>query len=489
LATAVFPCFCIECETCGETGGLVIAAGDQPENIFVPVYFRQRYLFFYGAMILIGAINLLFQLKTLTVPYLFVCALGILFWLFCAIAAWQAYTLTQRGTLETLYATITLFFILHLVIIVIYLTGIMIDAGTINPYTYKGMNQRYYLSTGDFIRGISFDSPVTTAMICAFGLLFFLYRERYFLSVACMTGLLLIGSNLTDMFVFLVFIFMFVFRSNRAQKSLMVVFCCMFLVFVSKVSPQNNEYVVSFLYKQVGKAYYLPQVRTLTRDELKASPDSMLSAEQRRIKKGLLYIDSINAAATSATMLTVAKDTGRPFVTDTVRVRARQIFNEYRPTTVVRENESRFGAFLRMRYGTQEFDSLSKVHDWDKPGKSIAYAETIKFLRSHPGRMAFGAGVGNFSSRLAFKATGLNIAGSYPARYQYIHPYFMNDHLFLYLYYHAQWQMKHTAANTPDAAYNQLLGEYGVVGLLLFFVCYAGYFVRRRNRGGWVCHW
>jgi len=67
---------------------------------------------------------------------------------------------------------------LHIAVIFINLLLIIIETGSINPYTYKGLNQKYFISTGDAITGITFDSPVTTAFICAFGLLYFLYNVR-----------------------------------------------------------------------------------------------------------------------------------------------------------------------------------------------------------------------------------------------------------------------------------------------------------------------
>src|SRR5207302_6774921 len=54
------------------------------------------------------------------------------------------------------------------------------------------------------------------------------------------------------------------------------------------------------------------------------------------------------------------------------------------------------------------------------PGKIIAFQQTFQFLNQHPRRILTGNGMGNFSSKLALRATGLNYAGGYPKKFVYI---------------------------------------------------------------------
>lgn len=42
--------------------------------------------------------------------------------------------------------------------------------------------------------------------------------------------------------------------------------------------------------------------------------------------------------------------------------------------------------------------------------------------------------------------------------------------------------MFHSESNRPFSVYNQLLGEYGLVGFLLFILSYLWYFMKRLNR-------
>jgi len=73
----------------------------------------------------------------------------------------------------------------------------------------------------------------------------------------------------------------------------------------------------------------------------------------------------------------------------------------------------------------------------------------------------------------------LGIAGGYPANYVYINNDFERSQLSLYLEYFSRDSGLHSAVNTPNSVYIQLLGEYGAGGLLIFVCCYALYFLRR----------
>jgi hypothetical protein len=48
------------------------------------------------------------------------------------------------------------------------------------------------------------------------------------------------------------------------------------------------------------------------------------------------------------------------------------------------------------------------------PGKIIALQQTFRFFQLHPQKVITGTGIGNFSSKLAFRATALKIAGDIP---------------------------------------------------------------------------
>jgi len=93
-----------------------------------------------------------------------------------------------------------------------------------------------------------------------------------------------------------------------------------------------------------------------------------------------------------------------------------------------------------------------------------------------------GAGMGNFSSKLAFRATGLGFAGGYPAKYVYINPGFFANHLDLYLNFFSKNSGQHSLTNSPYAVYDQLLGEYGLLGLFAFLFYYLFFFAKHYKK-------
>ena len=73
-------------------------------------------------------------------------------------------------------------------------------------------------------------------------------------------------------------------------------------------------------------------------------------------------------------------------------------------------------------------------------------------------------GIGNFSSKLAFKATGLNIAGGFPQKFTYMNSAFISNHLDLYLYYFTKEDGLHSITNNPNSVYDQLISGVWIIG-------------------------
>jgi hypothetical protein len=310
---------------------------------------------------------------------------------------------------------------LNIACIAIVFAGICWKAGTINPYTYEGEHRKYFVSTGDFINGISFDGSVTAALISAFGVLYFLYRDQKVYSLLSLITVLLAGSNFIDIVLMAVLLFAAFFYSNRVQKSMVLVYLLMITVFWAKVSPQNKDYTAQLLGQADGKTRYDPPL---------------------------------------------------PLPHPTM--------NEFVEKKVVVERKAQLASFMDTLYPVAKKDSLTAGYKgWDRSGRWIAWQELANFYRDHPSQLLLGAGMGNFSSRLAFKTAAVNIEGSYPGRERYIHPLFRDNYLYLYLYYHTRDEGQHSVINKPDGVYGQLLGEYGLIGIGCFFLLYAGFFLQR----------
>lgn len=449
------------------------------KTISVKDFFKQRYLFFYFGLTCIGLINVLLQYKNMNTTYWATVAIGIAFWMMCAVIAYNIYIIVKKEDTEKIHNTVCIFFILHIAVIFINLLRIIIETGSINPYRYKGFNQKYYMSTGDFITGITFDAPVTTAFICAFGLLYFLYRKQFLLSLACMAALIIMASNFANLTLLGIFVFAFIFYSSSIQKSFILICVVMLIVFMAKISPDNYEHVGRIFYQVIDKPYDLPRVKVIPLSQLKKEPDSVLTFEERKKKYAQNYIDSMNAIRLGVDYKepeNILANKAGLAVSNKVKDTAFYVYHE---SAVIEKKINRYTNFLNQMYAAEKQDSLTKLYNWNKnPGKWIAGEQLFNFLKGNSIKMLLGNGIGNFSSRLAFKATILDIGGQYPAKLKYINPDFLINHLYVYLYFHSQEQSKHEASNTPDTVYFQVAGEYGVTGVLLLLLLYFGFFIR-----------
>lgn len=385
--------------------------------------FRQRHLLFYAVMIVLAILNFLIAFS-FSPAGLVAFALGGSYWLLALLAGYFIYQFVKRGDLEQLHRTVSLFFWVNAAGIVISFLSICVESGSINPYTFEGMHRHYFINTGDMITSIGLDGSVTTSLIGAFGVLYFLYRNRYGASLFCMATVLLAGSNFIDIMLIGVFVFVFIFRSTRVQKSVVLVALLFMAVFWAKVSPQNGEYVQEII---------------------------------KRVDKKNVYVEPVP--------IPNAKN------------------NEFVEKKEVVHKEQVMKSFEKTLYPPKMEDSFRrKFKNFNRSGRWVSWQQMAIFFEQHPELLPMGAGMGNFSSRLAFKTTALDISGGYPAAKRYIHPFFRDNYLWLYLYYHSRDEGQHSVVNKPDSVYGQLLSEYGMAGLVAFGLLYVWSFLKGRVR-------
>lgn len=377
-----------------------------------------RWWGFYIAMILLALINLLLSFSTLSISGLFAFGLGCVYWLLAMTAAWIIYRFVQQDDKERIHSTLSFFFLLNAGVMLASLIRLCLEAGVLNPYNYEGHHRMYFISTGDRITGIGMDSSVTAAMISAFAVLYFLYRGRRDLSLLCFATTLLATSNTVNYMLLIVLLFCFLFYSDRLQKSMILIFLFLVVIFAAKVSPANQQYARNLLGRLIGKNAYEEPVPI-------------------------------------------------PHATWTQFVERAPVVGK----------ETKLQHFMSQTYSREKIDSIKRQYKgWNLTGRRIAWEELSHFFQDHPARLLLGAGMGNFSSQLALRTTALGVEGSYPAKEVYIHPFFRDNYLFLYLYYHTRDEGQHSVINKPDSVYGQLLAEYGLIGLACFFIFYLAFF-------------
>lgn len=424
---------------------------------------------FYVAVAAIGLLNYFLLGGFFSINYTVTAFTGILFWLMCLLAMHQVKTAVEKNSVITLHKTIFLFLLINAAVSLAVYIGIIIETGAINPYRYQGNYQKYFIGTGDYIKGISFDTSTTNAVLNAFAVFYFLLRGKFAWCLFFMAVFLLTGSNITSLLLCMVLLYLFIFKSSKAQKSIIITCLAMLVLFFAKVSPQNNNYVTA-AYRHFTGGEKDITVKPAKELPLLEKADSALTADEHKQKIAMLYLDSMflvhNSVKKSAPAATAVSLKEKPEIPQ-ANIHSAP-YQHKDDTTGFQKNLLSF---------TQK-EQLPLQISASLPGKAVALQELFAFFKQHPLLLLTGTGMANFSSKLAFKTTGLKIAGGFPQRFTYINPYFEKNHLALYIYYFTQKAGQHSLINKPDSVYGQMLGEYGIAGIAALFIFYWWFFAK-----------
>jgi len=179
---------------------------------------NSRLPLFYLLIIPIAFISLIINKNYQNTHYNLVFLTGIGFWLLSILAIHQVKLIVEKNDVETINRTIIVLFIINAIVSMANLAFIIWKTKSINPYTFKGMNQMYFMNTGDDIKGISFDISSTNAVLSALGVCFFLVKKNAVMLLVCLCTLLLTYSNLITLILIFILLFLFIFQSTRVQK-------------------------------------------------------------------------------------------------------------------------------------------------------------------------------------------------------------------------------------------------------------------------------
>jgi hypothetical protein len=440
---------------------------------------NSRLPLFYLLAIGIALFNWVISRNYFSINYNIVLLTGIGFWVLCILAIHQVKLFVENNDTETIHRTIVAFFIINAILSFLNIAVIIWKTGYLNPYTYQGEFQKYFVSTGDYIRGLTFDTSTTNAVLNAFGCIYFLTKKNAGMLLLCMAVMLLTASNFTNMILLFCFAILFIFKSTRDQKSL-IALCMMFLViFMAKVSPQNyvyaHEVVKNTLHPNVIHKPVLAQKQNLP---VTLMPDSLLNADQRKRKIAQRAVDSAYVVHHRA-------ETRKAFTRDLTKTQSGRIIlpkpdintQPYQHIADTNDYQRQLLAFIRTHKNSLPISSRENYKP-SLPGKVTSSLQTLHFLLGHPYKLLMGDGAGNFSSKLAFRVSGLGFAGGYPHNYIYLDPDFLSNHLDVYLNYFSKNTSEHSLSNSPDSVYDQLLAEYGLLGLTAFFVWYIWHFLK-----------
>jgi hypothetical protein len=453
----------------------------QPNFNFGFKWKGSRLPLFYPGVIAIAIINWIAFRYIFSAHYNASFFTGLAFWLLCILAIHQTKLFVETTEPAILHKTITVFFLINALVSFGNILFIILKIREINPYTYQGNYQQYFLNTGDFIKGITFDVSITNAVIAASGVIYYLFRQNIKMLLTCMLVLLLAASNTINIMLFAVLIMALIVKSTKVQKSMIVVCVMMLLTFMAKVSPQNMYYIDKMYNKMVFNKNVSFDPVPVKEKRITSIPDSLLTPLQKQQKFAQLYLDTLSIKLEKeyrAKHIKIPEPLGLvkfELPKDSIHT------STFQPRSDTDAMQQKLIAFITLHHGNLYLATQPQTTKRIVPGKLITFRQTAKFLAANPQKIATGDGLGNFSSKLAFKTTGLGMSGGFPAKYAFISSDFLSNHLDVYLNFFSRRTGMHSIINSPDSVYDQLLGEYGIAGLLLFALFYVGYFLKQHK--------
>jgi hypothetical protein len=418
---------------------------------------------FYPAIIVLSVIQYFINYGRGT-NYAILAMLVIAFWTMAFLITNQLKTAIERQGTFKIGNALKWYFILNAVVSAVNYLKIVLETGAINPYTFDGFNYKYSASTGDYIHGITYDISTVNMVMNSLGLFYFLYQKQYRLSLMCFIVATFTTSNLGNFILIFFFTLVIIIDRSRLHKSIVLCYMAFLCVFIIKISPSNLNYLN---YKLSSLLKRDKRLITVTFED-RSEKDKLISGYVNKTGRGAVVKPKKQDELEKIIAQREKAQTESPQQNDSVFV------------VELLSTHQRYLDFYTKYYG--DTNAIKKDYYNKYPGKLLSMIETVKFLKTSPKTLIVGAGGGNFSSKLAFKASNLGVMGRYVDRYAYVSDEFKNYHLKLTLSYYLQSSTEHSIINFPNSVFNQILGEYGLIGFILFLVFYVWFFLRHYSK-------
>ncbi|OJX36756.1 MAG: hypothetical protein BGO87_13270 [Flavobacteriia bacterium 40-80] len=483
---------------------------------------KEKINIFYILMIAIAVINFFLEGVDMSVKYGIVVFAGSLFWILNLLVHNQISYFVDNNKYNTLVNTLKVFIILNFLISFYDLIQVMFITQTINPYTAITIPPPYGSMSGDLIRGFFGINHLPNACVAGLLFIFFLYKKEFLISCLSLLTLLMASSNLTVILVFIVLISMILLVKDKLVKYYSICAIAILLAFYAKINTFNYYEILCKFHLAKTNEFYQQTYNDVFSEKDPAAIknqeiDSILSTwekstidrynrKEKNIRKDhdTYHKQSYTFLKTTTDTSLVHPDTSlitseptviEPTITEPVitghltKVNPKEqiknknkeqiknnfhkIWNRTDSLKVIADSKEEF-----------EFGQLKKFDLENTKGHVISLNQTKELLLRDTKHFLFGNGVGNFSSRIAM----LSSKEKEDSRLfdlllpKYEHKDFTENHKALWKYIDYLGTEYHSFINLPFSVYNQILGEYGIIGFLCFGIFYIGYFLRKWRR-------
>ncbi len=413
---------------------------------------------FYVYIILLALVNYAVFIRDYSVEYTSAFLVGNLFWIFSLLGFHQVRLSLDRYGLNCFNNTLKAFTVINTFAALWQLGSIMVITGRFNPYT--GLEFPYGMSTGDNIFGAFLQNSYYNLTVSGFLTVYFLYRKQFFYTLLASTTLILVFGNFgTLVYLAMLFGMLIVGIINELLNKKYQIF--------NKFSPPTGSIVQIPVLLVYVIVFY-----------------SLLSPSNTKyiVEKFKNKIYSLSTSGTNNYRTQIANQEVDPRAYD------RFLSNYYDLRAKENKKNERIylSEFARQSKGKQQRDArelkreMTESYILQLQGKTLSVIETYQYLMSSPKNLLFGAGTARFSSLTAQKVAGydssrlfMDIIPHYRAEE------YQNNHMILIDERNNSDPEFFSTFNWPDSFYNQIFGEYGLIGAGLFLFFYIGFFVKK----------
>lgn len=400
----------------------------------------RRLPLFYPLIILLATFQFLAFGGDFSAEHLLVFFTGILYWTLCYGYLCQTSLFTNLNNNHRINATLSAFVLLNFLCCVFNYFNVCVKAHTLLPFQ-EPEGGDYGPSTGDYIYGLFGQPSYINSIVCFFLALYFIHRNQPRMFFLATFSALLSFSNIINIVFIVALVIYALFSASKRKYILVLSNIGLCIATYITLNPNNFSYVS----KTIGLS---------VNNETEIMPEIVTAKAKGAGKKARLKYVNDSTAANQKIVLS-----GRD-----------ELFK-------------------------RDYEGYITYRDADikaAPGKKIALLQTLRFMKQNPTAAVFGAGIGNFSSRLAFQFSGRDSSRLFMKLPKYAHGYYFMNHLLIYDYMRQLPNEYHSIKHFPNNFLSQLLGEYGMIGLALFLFFYLWYFYKRINNKAyflviWLC--
>lgn len=240
--------------------------------------FKEIPTFYYGIVILSTLHFIIGYLFNDDKSYFLISLIGILYWVIMLIYSLQIKNIVNKLTVHKIKNTLALLFILNFIFCIKDIIYICIETSALNPYTFIGLSEKYFMSTGDYIYGIFGNTSAVNAAACLLGVVFF-FKENKFIAIIALISLLLTVSNIDNLILISILILIVIASSQKIEKSFSICLIAIIISFYVKISPDNLAYILPIQKSKITNVDTLEKIKIKRAVELENYRDSILNTK------------------------------------------------------------------------------------------------------------------------------------------------------------------------------------------------------------------